>query len=162
MIAIPLGEALEKLLWITIFVAALGVTWLVLTVRYVVQDTRLAREKRLRGSALRVCLYWFYWVAGLVYTPALVGIPFVVASVGMRGLRKWGWVLAAVSHAILFIWLLWLMVSKPLPETATHWTWVGNTAILVVHLAGIWACATHLRMYSRWITRFDPAQSALR
>ena len=157
MLDLGMGEAITKLFWTALILLALGLTWLVFTVRYIIQDVRLAKAKRLKGAGLRVFLFWFHWVVGFVFALLTIGIPFLIASIGMRGLRTWGWPLAIASHSILFALLLWSIVSNPIPETASQYYWAVSIALLIVHLLGAWACIVQLRGQSSWRARFDQA-----
>jgi hypothetical protein len=172
-----IGESFEQVLLMVLVFAPLGLTWLAFTFRYMMQDCLLCREKRLKRAELRTILFWLYWSAGLVFLPSVVGLPFVIASIGMRGMRRWGWPLAAASHAILFVQILRLMFTQPQREAASRWVWsvgVGaqrfkfpppsfetpfysswgvNLGILIVQLAGIGACIALFRHHSSWRAR---------
>jgi hypothetical protein len=151
---IGLFDGIADMIRMAMVAIVVATTWIVLTVRYVRVDLRARDEGHRWASALHLAVFWTHWVVGLLLCisvfATLLSIPFLLASIGMRGVRRWGWILAIVLHSVLLMIFAWVVVYTTVIRAMSASAWIAPFCFLPVHAAMIWVSAARLRELPAW------------
>jgi len=151
---IGLFDGIANMIRIAMVAIVVATIWIVLTVRYVRADLRARDEGHRRAAVLHRAVFWAHWIVGLLLCLSLfatfLSIPFLLASIGMRGVRRWGWVLAIVLHSVLLMVFAWVVVYTTVIRAMPASAWIALLCSLAVHAAMIWVSVARLREVPAW------------
>lgn len=151
---IGLANALGKFLRLAFIAAIVVIIWLNLTILFIQEDLDAKREGRRWASTTHVAVAWAHWILGLLLlltiVGALVGLPFLIASVGMRGVHRWGWVFAIMLHSVLVLAIGFALVRTGVTHEVSLLAWTIGVLLLLLHTAVILVSRARLRELPFW------------
>ena len=151
---IGLGEALASMLKFALLALLVVPSWLILTIQFIRHDLRAKREGLKWASRTHVAVAWTHWILSLLLFLTMVGslvaIPFLVASIGMRGVHRWGWILAIVLHSGLALTWGFALVHAGTTGNGSVDVWIIGPLLLLLHGTAILFSKARLRELPMW------------